>query len=205
MGLAACICTKILQLISTVAALIVKRLSDKHSERVYVSNQKQSREWRLLNSISGTKEGDDFSTLTFVGFTFISSVLLLTRIIQRNSNYDTCEIILLCFGCLFFTIEGLLILFTVEQLPEEILTFAFLLGALSFFCAALFAVDLMLFKNLLKSKNASAQTDQQLKESATVTMKVFNVSNADKTSCCKSSNLPQLNVRNEQSVLRTDL
>ncbi|XP_015035068.1 uncharacterized protein [Drosophila pseudoobscura] len=205
MGLAACICTKILQLISIVVALIVKRLSDKHSERVYVSNQKQSREWRLLNSISGTKEGDDFSTLTFVGFTFISSVLLLTRIIKRNSNYDTCEIILLCFGCLFFTIEGLLILFTVEQLPEQILTYAYSLGALSFLCAALFAVDLLLFKNLLKSKNAAAQTDYQLKESSTVTMKVFNVSNADKSNCCNSSNLPKFNVRNEQSVLRTDL
>ncbi|XP_033252330.1 uncharacterized protein LOC117191625 [Drosophila miranda] len=191
--------------ISTVAALIVKRLSDKHSERVYVSNQKQSREWRLLNSISGTKEGDDFSTLTFVGFTFISSVLLLTRIIQRNSNYDTCEIILLCFGCLFFTIQGLLILFTVGQLPEQILTYAYSLGALSFLCAALFAVDLLLFKNLLKPKNAAAQTDYQLKESSTVTMKVFNVSNADKSNCCNSSKLPKLNVRNEQSVLRTDL
>ncbi|XP_034650039.1 uncharacterized protein LOC117889726 [Drosophila subobscura] len=194
------------KIIAIVAALIVKRLSDKHSERVYVSNQKQSREWRLLNNISGTKEGDDFSTLTFVGFTFISSVLLLARIIQRNSNYDTCEVLLLGFGCLFFIIEGLLILISVEQLPEEILTYAYSLGALSFLCAALFALDLMLFKNMLKSKNVAAQTDYSLKEASTLTMKVFNVSNADKTNCCRSSAaLPQMSVSNEQSVLRTDL
>jgi len=62
-----------------VAALIVKRLSDKHSERVFVLNKKQSREWTLLNNISWSKESDDFSTLTFVGYTFISAVLLLTR------------------------------------------------------------------------------------------------------------------------------
>nr|XP_017013594.2 uncharacterized protein LOC108068485 [Drosophila takahashii] len=202
MGLAACICTKVLQLIATVASLIVKRLSDKYSERVFVLNKKQSREWTLLNNISWSKEGDDFSTLTFLGYTFISAVLLLTRIIDSTSNYGTCEIILLTCGVLFFTIEGLLIFFTVEQLPENLLIYAYVLGSLSFICAALFALDLMLFKNLLKLKNSTAQTDQ-LKE--TVALKVYNLSQEPKTSCC--SNSPRSHVVNEtnKNYLRTDL
>ncbi|XP_033154928.1 uncharacterized protein LOC117137540 [Drosophila mauritiana] len=202
MGLPACICTKVLQLIATVAALIVKRLSDKHSERVFAINKKQSREWTLLNSISWSKEGDDFGTLTFVGYTFIAAVLLLTRIIGGTSNYGTCEIILLTCGVLFFTIEGLLIFFTVEQLSEDLLVFAYALGALCFVCAALFALDLMFFKNLLKLRDSTAQTDQS-KE--TVALKVYNLSQEPKTSCCNM--VPRTHIVNESSrnYLRTDL
>ncbi|EDV56908.2 uncharacterized protein Dere_GG19973, partial [Drosophila erecta] len=202
MGLPACICTKVLQLIATVAALIVKRLSDKHSERVFAINKKQSREWTLLNSISWSKEGDDFGTLTFVGFTFVAAVLLLTRIIEGTSNYGTCEIILLTCGVLFFTIEGLLIFFTVEQLSEDLLVYAYALGALCFICAALFALDLMFFKNLLKLRSSTAQTDQ-LKE--TVALKVYNLSQEPKTNCCNI--VPQTHIVNESSrnYLRTDL
>ncbi|XP_016991163.1 uncharacterized protein LOC108053093 [Drosophila rhopaloa] len=204
MGLAACICTKVLQLIATVAALIVKRLSDKHSERVFVINKKQSREWTLLNNISWSKEGDDFSTLTFLGYTFISAVLLLTRIIETTSNYGTCEIILLTCGVLFFTIEGLLIFFSVEQLSEDLLIFAYSLGTLSFICAALFALDLMLFQNLLKLKNSTAQTDQ-LKDTSTVALKVYNLSQEHKTNCCSSGAQTQIINENNKKYLRTDL
>ncbi|XP_041563566.1 uncharacterized protein LOC108144157 [Drosophila elegans] len=190
--------------IATVAALIVKRLSDKHSERVFVVNKKQSREWTLLNNISWSKEGDDFSTLTFLGYTFISAVLLLTRIIDTTSNYGTAEIILLTCGVIFFTIEGLLIFFTVEQLPEDLLIYAYSLGTLSFICAALFALDLMLFKNLLKVKNSTVQTDQ-LKDSSTVALKVYNLSQEPKTNCCNQR--PQTQIINEtnRKYLRTDL
>ncbi|XP_001959449.3 uncharacterized protein LOC6494906 [Drosophila ananassae] len=202
MGLAASICIKVLQLIATVAGLILKRWSDKYSERVFTINQKQSREWLLLNNLSWTREGDDFSTLTFVGYTFIASVLLLTRIIDGASNYSTCEVILLTCGVLFFTVEGLLKFFALEELPEELTTYAYSLGALSFFCAALFSLDLMLFKNLLKIKNSSAQTDQ-IKE--TVALKVYNLSQEAKTSCC--SNTPRTELINEmdRKYLRTDL
>ncbi|KAH8237340.1 hypothetical protein KR038_010155, partial [Drosophila bunnanda] len=188
--------------IATVAALIVKRLSDKHSERVLFSNKKQSREWTLLNSISWTKESDDFGTLTFVGYTFIAAVLLLTRIIDQTSNYGTCEIVLLTCGVLFFTIEGLLIFFTVEQLPQDLLGYAYSLGGLCFICAALFALDLMLFKNLLKLKNSTAQTEQS-KDSSTVALKVYTVSQQQpKTTCCSNSSSTQM--INTQMVNETD-
>ncbi|KAH8253125.1 hypothetical protein KR032_003653, partial [Drosophila birchii] len=188
--------------IATVTALIVKRLSDKHSERVLLSNKKLSREWTLLNSISWTKESDDFATLTFVGYTFIAAVLLLTRIIDQTSNYGTCEIILLTCGVLFFTIEGLLIFFTVEQLPQDLLAFAYSLGGLCFICAALFALDLMLFKNLLKLKNSTAQTEPS-KDSATVALKMYTVSQEpQKTSCCSNSSPTQM--INTQMVNETD-
>ncbi|KAH8320984.1 hypothetical protein KR067_012900, partial [Drosophila pandora] len=208
--------------IATVAGLILKRWSDKYSERVFTINKKQSREWLLLNNLSWTREGDDFSTLTFVGYTFIASVFLLTRIIDGASNYSTCEVILLTCGVLFFTVEGivgfnevisydyhfiekflgLLKFFALEELPDELTTYAYSLGALSFFCAALFALDLMLFKNLLKIKNSSAQTDQ-IKE--TVALKVYNLSQEPKTSCC--SNTPRTELINEmdRKYLRTDL
>ncbi|KAH8290226.1 hypothetical protein KR054_001124, partial [Drosophila jambulina] len=188
--------------IATVAALIMKRLSDKHSERVFFSNKKQSREWTLLNSISWTKESDDFATLTFVGFTFIAAVLLLTRIIDQTLNYGTCEIILLTCGVLFFTIEGLLIFFTVEQLPQDLLVYAYSLGGLCFICAALFVLDLMLFKNLLKLKNSTAQTEQS-KDSSTVALKVYTVSQEPpKASCCNNSSSSQM--INTQMVNETD-
>ncbi|XP_017018461.1 uncharacterized protein [Drosophila kikkawai] len=191
--------------IATVAALIVKRLSDKHSERVFFSNKKQSREWTLLNSISWTKESDDFGTLTFVGYTFIAAVLLLTRIIDQTSNYGTCEIVLLTCGVLFFTIEGLLIFFTVEQLPQDLLVYAYSLGGLCFICAALFTLDLLLFKNLLKLKNSTAQTDQ-LKDSSTVALKVYTVSQEPKKpSCCSNSSSTQMVNETDRKYLRTDL
>ncbi|KAH8272829.1 hypothetical protein KR018_001994 [Drosophila ironensis] len=204
MGLAACICTKLLQLasVATVAGLILKRLSDKHSERVININKKQSREWTLLNSLSWTKEGDDFSTLTFVGYTFILGVLLITRIIDGSTNYSTCEVILLTFGVIFFTIEGLLKFFSVEQLPDDLVVYAYSLGAISFFCAALLALDLILFKNLLKLRNAIAQTDQ-LKE--TVAVKVYNLSQEAKTSCCNNAPRTEMVNETDRNYLRTDL
>ncbi|KAH8402269.1 hypothetical protein KR009_010890 [Drosophila setifemur] len=204
MGLAACICTKVLQLasIATVAALIVKRLSDKYSERVLAINKKQLREWTLLNNLSWSKEGDDFSTLTFVGYTFISAALLLTRIIDGTSNYETCEIIFLSFGVIFFTIEGLLIFFTVEQLHDDLLFYAYVLGALCFLCAALFFLDLMLFKNLLKFQNSTAQTDQ-LKE--TVAVKVYNLSQEAKSRCCNKIPRTEMVNETEKKYMRTDL
>ncbi|XP_068147928.1 uncharacterized protein [Drosophila tropicalis] len=208
MSAAAPICIKIIQLISVVAALIIKRLSDKHAERVFISGQKFSRVWRLLNNISWTKEADDFSTFTFVGYTFITSVLLLTRFLQSNAKYHISEIILLGFGCLFFIVEGLLIFSTVESLQSDLLIYAYVLGALSFFCAFMFAIDLLLCKNLFESKSVTVQADFPSPKLATVKMHVVDVS---KESCCQVKD----NVRNSPppaplnqhggAYLRTDL
>ncbi|KAI8039594.1 hypothetical protein M5D96_007014 [Drosophila gunungcola] len=150
------------------------------------------------------KRGRRFQHSYFSGIHLYFSRLLLTRIIDTTSNYGTAEIILLTCGVIFFTIEGLLIFFTVEQLPEDLLIYAYSLGTLSFICAALFALDLMLFKNLLKVKNSTVQTDQ-LKDSSTVALKVYNLSQEPKTNCC--NNRPQTQIINEtnRKYLRTDL
>jgi len=90
----------------------------------------------------------------------------------------------------------------VEQLSEDLLIFAYALGALCFICAALFALDLMFFKNLLKLRDSTAQTDQS-KE--TVALKVYNLSQEPKMSCCNM--MPRTHIVNESSrnYLRTDL
>ncbi|XP_030383905.1 uncharacterized protein LOC115631293 [Scaptodrosophila lebanonensis] len=203
MKTAICILLKIIQLIACVAAVITKKISDKHSERVYTRNKKFSTEWILLNSIAWSKDADEFSTLTFVGYTFITSVLLVTRFVQKNANYHTCENIFLCLGVLFFTIVGLLILSTVEQLPDDILHYAFVLGGLSFFCAILFLLDLLFFKTNNKGfKNAIAQTDMF---SAISSPKLSTV---EETICCRphdSSSLGQTIKKHEKRYLRTDL
>ncbi|EDW74762.2 uncharacterized protein Dwil_GK19098 [Drosophila willistoni] len=208
MSAAASICIKIIQLISVVAALIIKRLSDKHSERVYISGQKFSREWRLLNTISWTKEADDFSTFIFVGYTFITSVLLLTRFFQSNSKYHLSENILLGFGCLFFIVDGLLIFSTVESLQSDLLIYAYVLGGLSFFCAFMFAIDLLYCKNLFELKSVTVQADFPSPKLGTVKMHVVDVS---KESCCQVKDndriISQPAPLNQQggSYLRTDL
>ncbi|XP_034479054.1 uncharacterized protein LOC117785240 [Drosophila innubila] len=159
MKLCTCICIKVLQLISCVTEFILKKLADTYSDRMLRSNQKNLREWTLLNTISLTKETDEFSILTIMGFTFISAVLLITRIIEKHSNYHTCENILLSCGVIFFTIQGLIIFGTVEQLSDSISDYALFLGGLSFICALLFALDLLFFRQMAKSKNKFSQTD----------------------------------------------
>ncbi|KAH8398225.1 hypothetical protein KR222_007084, partial [Zaprionus bogoriensis] len=145
--------------ISCVAALILKKISDEYSERVLRLNKKILMEWDLLNSISSSNYANDFIVLTIMGFTFISFVLLITRIIEKKSNYSTCEIFFLTCGFFFFVLQGLLLLATVEDLSDKILYFAYSLAGVSFMCSVLFAMDLIFFKQLTKSINTLSQTD----------------------------------------------
>ncbi|XP_064543266.1 uncharacterized protein LOC135431855 [Drosophila montana] len=205
MKLAACIFVKVCQIIATVAATCLKKLSDKYSERLLTINNKRLSEWMLLNTISLTKETDELSVLTFVGYTFISTILLLSRIKEKDTNYHITEIILLSFGILFFTLQGLLIFGVLEQLPDDILSYGYSLGTVSFICAILFAIDLFFFRRMAVSKNVTSQTDLEFIDKTTwkkVDMRINTIEMDRSDKCCLSDA-----TRNGKKLkyLRTDL
>ncbi|XP_017864660.1 PREDICTED: uncharacterized protein LOC108614951 [Drosophila arizonae] len=205
MKFAACIFLKVLQIVVTVSATILKKLSDRYSERLVTSNKKNLREWMLLNTISLTKEADDFGDLAYIGYVFISSILLLSRFKEKTRNYHITEIILLSFGVLFFIIQGLLIFGIIEELQDNILDFGYSLGAVTFLCAILFAIDLFFFKQMADPKNAISQTDLENAIEAPI-KEVYQVTNIPKVNsleqCCHPS--ATKNVR-KLKYLRTDL
>ncbi|KAH8261440.1 hypothetical protein KR044_009381, partial [Drosophila immigrans] len=189
--------------ISCVVVFILKKLADTYSDRMLRINNKNLREWTLLNSISLSKESDEFSILTIMGFTFISAVLLLTRIIEKTSNYHTCENILLSCGVIFFTVQGLLLFGTVEQLSDSISDYAFSLAGLSFLCALLFTIDLIFFRQMAPLKNVFSQTDVE-SPPQTVYIQETKPNNKIKSfdQCCSSS---KPNTDRMLTYLRTDL
>ncbi|XP_030245607.1 uncharacterized protein LOC115564909 [Drosophila navojoa] len=205
MKFAACICLKVLQIVFTASATILKKLSDRYSERLLTSNKKNLREWMLLNTISLTKEADDFGDLAYIGYIFISSILLLSRFKEQTKNYHITEIILLSFGVLFFTIQGLLIFGIIEELQDNILDFGYSLGGVTFLCAILFAIDLFFFKQMSDPKNAISQTDLE-NAIEPPTKEVYQVTNIPKVNlheqCCHPS--AAKNVK-KLKYLRTDL
>ncbi|XP_034102169.1 uncharacterized protein LOC117566736 [Drosophila albomicans] len=199
----ACIFIKILQLIACVSVFILKKLADTYSDRMLRNNIKNLREWTLLNSISLSKESDEFSILTIMGFTFVSAVLLLTRFIEKTTNYHTSENIFLCFGVIFFAIQGLLLFGAAEQLSDNISDFAFSLGGLSFLCAVLFSIDFIFFRRMAISKDVFSQTDLE-SSIPTVYIQETNQNNKIKSidQCCSRS-IPNDNTK--LTYLRTDL
>ncbi|EDW01917.1 GH20182 [Drosophila grimshawi] len=156
----------------------------------------------LLNTLSLTKEADEFSLLTFTGYIFISMILLICRFTEKNSNYHICEIILLSFGVIFFTTQGLLTFSIVEQLQDDVSVFSYVIGSLSFICALLFALDLFFFKRMSEPKNAISQTDLEWKTKAATYKQGLEIATNEKTACCRQA---VLKTEKKLTYLRTDL
>ncbi|ALC42635.1 CG13566 [Drosophila busckii] len=114
--------------------------------------------------------------------------------------YQTCEIILLSCGIVFFVVEGLLIFTTIEQLQDTISDYAYALGIISFSCAALFALDVMLFRQMMAAKNASSQTDLESVIKASNSRGVTTTMRSDR--CCA---FKQKHNETPLKYLRTDL
>lgn len=65
--------------IACVAALIYKKLTDNRARMTLRINQKTLNEWKLLENVTWSQEGNDFSVFTYAGYTFIIAVCLLER------------------------------------------------------------------------------------------------------------------------------
>ncbi|CAD7013029.1 unnamed protein product [Ceratitis capitata] len=129
-----------LELVVSLAALIVKKLTDSQGEQVNKRNQKLSAEWSLLNNLNWSQAGNDFSILTYGGYTFISGAFLLSRVI--TDKFERCEQILLYCGVIFFFTEACLVFGTLEYIPVDIEKNALVLGTLSAIGAILFFIDI---------------------------------------------------------------
>lgn len=100
---------------------------------------------------------------------------------------------------------GLLIFGIIEELQDNILDFSYSLGAVTFLCAILFAIDLFFFKQMSDPKNAISQTDLE-NAIETHNKEVYHVTNIPKVNqlekCCHPSGAK--NVK-KLKYLRTDL
>lgn len=133
---------KVLELCGCIACVITKVLTDQEARRVAIRNQKYSMEWALLTNVTWSREGSAFASITYGGFTLITSLLLIARIINSKSRPSSTEKVFLTVGMLFFIAMGGLVLASLEQVPQELHDNAIILGTLSFLVALLFLIDL---------------------------------------------------------------
>ncbi|XP_053962030.1 uncharacterized protein LOC128865741 [Anastrepha ludens] len=148
-----------LELAVSFAALITKKLTDNQGEQVYKRNQKLSSEWSLLNNLNWSQAGNDFSMLTYGGYTLIAGAFLLSRL--NGNKYGTCEKILLICGLIFFFTEAGLVFGTLEYIPIDIQSNALILGTLSAAGAILFFIDICYTTSLTQSVSKVVQTEIQ--------------------------------------------
>ncbi|XP_067626887.1 uncharacterized protein [Eurosta solidaginis] len=104
------------ELVISFVALITKKLTDSQGEQVNKRNQKLSTEWSLLNNLYWSQAGNDFSLITYGGYTLIAGAFLFSRLQNSKFRYGMCEKILLLCGTIFFLTEGI----SDANLPFEI-------------------------------------------------------------------------------------
>ncbi|XP_061399416.1 uncharacterized protein LOC133335128 [Musca vetustissima] len=150
---------KILQLITCVAALIYKKLTDNRARMTQRIQQKSLNEWNLLQNVSWSQEGSDFSIFTYAGYTFIIAVCLLERFINYRKIPSTTDTLFLRFGMIIFCLQGIMVFYTVEYVHENIQLNALVLGGLSFLVAILFFLEDCCTARSLRRDNKFIQTE----------------------------------------------
>ncbi|CAO1406191.1 unnamed protein product [Diamesa serratosioi] len=147
---------KFLEFLGCVACLITKYFTDIEARRVFLTRQKYSREWSLLNNIFWNVKGDAFAFITFGGFSIITLLFGISRCIDSKSRPSLAEKFFLTVGMLMFFGVGGLVFASIDQVPDELIDNAIILGCLSFVVAFLFLIDLT--DPLGKRKTGSTQT-----------------------------------------------
>ncbi|KAJ6645380.1 hypothetical protein Bhyg_00586 [Pseudolycoriella hygida] len=133
---------KVFELLGCIACVITKALTDLESGRVFLRNQKLSREWGLLHNLFWSQSGNAFANVTYGGFTLIIALMLISRFIDAKSRPSLVEKIFLTVGMLCFFAMGGLVFAAFDQVPKELHDNAIVLGCLSFFVAILILIDL---------------------------------------------------------------
>uniref|UniRef100_A0A182YAW5 Uncharacterized protein n=1 Tax=Anopheles stephensi TaxID=30069 RepID=A0A182YAW5_ANOST len=86
---AARIVIKFLELLGCVACVITKIITDHESRRVFVRNQKLSREWSLIHNITWSSGGNAFTNIVYGGYTIVIALMLITRSGRSTTHYTT--------------------------------------------------------------------------------------------------------------------
>ncbi|KAL9917154.1 uncharacterized protein ACN2A1_003025 isoform 1-T1 [Glossina fuscipes fuscipes] len=150
---------KIMQLIICVAALIFKKLTDNKARMIFLRNRKTSNEWNLLQNVTWSQEGSDFTIFAYAGYTYIIAVCLLARLMNLHKKASTTDILLMRFGVIIFLLQGILVFYSVEYVPDEIRLNALILGSLSFLTCGLFLLEDCLTEKETSIEHKFIQTD----------------------------------------------
>ncbi|XP_059622566.1 uncharacterized protein LOC132265806 [Phlebotomus argentipes] len=148
---------KLVELGACISCVITKALTDHEAKRVFLLNQKLSREWSLLHNITWSSAGNAFANVTFGGYTLVTALMVLSRIIDPRSNPTIIEKIFLTMGMFMFFVMGGLVFAALDQVPSALHDNAIILGCLSFLVAFLFIVDLS--DPLARHRSGATQTD----------------------------------------------
>ncbi|XP_049539018.1 uncharacterized protein LOC125953455 [Anopheles darlingi] len=139
---AARIVIKFLELLGCVACVITKIITDHESRRVFVRNQKLSREWSLIHNITWSSGGNAFTNIVYGGYTIVIALMLITRCVDAKTRPNLFEKIVLSLGTLLFFAAGGLVFASIDQVHPDLHDNAIILGCLSFLVAILFVIDL---------------------------------------------------------------
>ncbi|XP_058116988.1 uncharacterized protein LOC131288692 [Anopheles ziemanni] len=139
---AARIVLKFVELLGCVACVITKIITDHESRRVFVRNQKLSREWSLIHNITWSSGGNAFTNIVYGGYTIVIALMLITRCVDAKSRPNLFEKIVLSLGTLLFFAAGGLVFASIDQVHPDLHDNAIILGCLSFAVAILFVIDL---------------------------------------------------------------
>ncbi|XP_065087654.1 uncharacterized protein LOC135709276 [Ochlerotatus camptorhynchus] len=133
---------KFLELLGCVACIITKIITDHESRRVFVRNQKLSREWSLIHNVTWSSGGNAFTNIVYGGYTIVIALMLITRCVDAKSRPTLFEKIVLTLGTLLFFAAGGLVFASIDQVHPDLHDNAIILGCLSFLVAILFVIDL---------------------------------------------------------------
>uniref|UniRef100_A0A1W7R514 Secreted protein n=1 Tax=Aedes albopictus TaxID=7160 RepID=A0A1W7R514_AEDAL len=133
---------KFLELLACVACIITKIITDHESRRVFVRNQKLSREWSLIHNVTWSSGGNAFTNIVYGGYTIVIALMLITRCVDAKSRPTLFEKIVLTLGTLLFFAAGGLVFASIDQVHPDLHDNAIILGCLSFLVAILFVIDL---------------------------------------------------------------
>ncbi|XP_037032680.1 uncharacterized protein LOC119071750 [Bradysia coprophila] len=133
---------KVFELLGCIACVVTKALTDLESGRVFLRNQKLSREWGLLHNVFWSSSGNAFANVTYGGFTLIIALMLISRFIDAKSRPSLVEKIFLTVGMLCFFAMGGLVFASFDQVPQDLHDNVIVLGCLSFLVSLLILIDL---------------------------------------------------------------
>ncbi|KAM7344465.1 uncharacterized protein ACRADG_011196 isoform 2-T2 [Cochliomyia hominivorax] len=148
---------KILQLIICIGALIFKKITDNKANMISKINQKTSNEWNLLQNVTWSSEGNDYSIFTYAGYTFIISVCLMDRLINYKKKSTKTDAYFLRFGVLIFLIQ---VFYSIDYVPSDIRVNALVLGSLSFLVGMLFFLEDCLTIKRYETSHKVIQTEK---------------------------------------------
>ncbi|XP_014216711.1 uncharacterized protein LOC106645379 [Copidosoma floridanum] len=168
---------RIIELILCIACVVALRVTDDESRRVFHYLRNRSRErWSLLNNVTWGTIGAALATATCGGYTIVIAGLLIAAASGELRGQKT-EKFLLGLGIVLFAIVGTLSLFSVDDVPNDLVDNAIIFGSLCIITAIVFIVDFLMSPVVGKKKHDGTQTlssKEQAKQYVTTTTMTVN-------------------------------